>query len=451
MGLVRKAPELFPSQKESVEFEMERDRVLDFSEPGTGKTRSRLEVFSRRRSKGAKAMLVIAPKSLLRSAWEIDARRYTPWLKVSVAFATNRVKAFEAKADIYVTNHDAAKWLAAQKPDFFKKFDYLVVDEGDAFKHSTSQRSRAMNKIKKYFKFRCLMNGAPNTNTILDVWNQAFIVDDGKRLGTSYFAFRSAVATPEQVGPKPEMVKWVDREGAEQQVADLLKDITIRHKLTDVPANRNYVVPFYLKPQQLANYLQMERDAVLQLKSGEISAVNAAAVVTKLLQIASGAVYDGEENYHLINTERYEMVMDMVEARKHTLVFFLWKHQRDQLIAEADKRGLTHMLIDGSVRSDEQRNENVQMFQAGMYRVGFLHPKSAAHGLTLTKATATIWASPTYDLGWWVQGKHRIDRRGQTQETENINVIAQGTLEEKVYERMMVKGGKVKSLLEFFE
>lgn len=451
MGFVRKAPELFPSQKQSVEFEMEHDRVLDFSEPGTGKTRSRLEVFQRRRSKGAGCALVIAPKSLLRSAWELDCRRYTPWIKTSVAYASNRVKAFQAKADLYITNHDAAKWLAAQKPDFFKKFDYLIIDEGDAFKHATSQRSKALNKIKKYFKYRCLMNGAPNTNSILDVWNQAYLVDDGKRLGQSFYSFRSAVATPEQVGPRADMVKWVDRDGSEQQVADLLKDITLRNKLTDVPENVNYVVPYYLKPQQLANYLQMEKDAVLQLKSGEVTAINAAAVVTKLLQIASGAVYDGEDNYHLIDTGRYEMVMDLVEARKHSLVFFMWKHQRDQLIIEAEKRGITYMVIDGDERSDAKRNENVEMYQAGMYRLGLLHPQSAAHGLTLTRGTATIWASPTYNLAWWVQGKHRVHRRGQTQKTENINVIANGTLEERVYERMMQKGGKVKSLLEFFE
>lgn len=451
MSLSRKPPALFPDQKTSIEFELTKDRVLDFSEPGTGKTRVRLEVFSKRRTQGIGCALVIAPKSLLRSAWEDDCRRYTPWLTTSVAYADNREEAFQRKADIYITNHDAAKWLAKQEKSFFKKFDYLIIDEGDAFKHHTSQRSKAINKIKKHFKFRVLMNGAPNTNTILDVWNQVNIVDDGKRLGTSFYAFRSAVAVPKQVGPQPQMVKWTDREGSEDQVAALLRDITLRNKLSGLPENREYPVSFYMKPQHLANYLKMEKDAVLQLKSGQITAINAAAVVTKLLQIASGAVYDQEENYHVIDTARYEMIADMVEARRHSVVFFLWKHQRDLLIEEFKKRNLTYMVIDGDVTSDKKRNASIQEYQSGMYRVGLLHPKSAAHGLTLTKGTATIWASPTYDQGWWVQGNHRIYRKGQTEKTETISILAESTIERKVYDRRAEKGRNMINLLELFE
>ena len=449
--LTKKVPPLFPDQKKSVEFELQHERVLDFSEPGTGKTRVRLEVFSKRRAKGVGSALVIAPKSLLRSAWEDDCRRYTPWLTTSVAYAENRAEAFKRKVDIYITNHDAAKWLAAQPKEFFSKFDYLIVDEGDAFKHHTSQRSKALNKIKKHFKYRVLMNGAPNTNTILDIWNQVYVVDDGQRLGPSFYAFRSAVSVPKQVGPQPNMVKWIDREGAEDQVHALLKDITVRNKLSGLPTNTEYAVSYYPQATQLSNYLKMEKDAVVQLKSGQITAVNAASVVTKLLQIASGAVYDEHGKYHVVDTARYEMIADMVEARKHSLVFFLWKHQRDMLIEEFKKRKLTYMIVDGDVGSDKKRNESIQEYQLGMYRVGLLHPKSAAHGLTLTRGTATIWASPTYDQSWWVQGNHRIYRKGQTEKTETISVLAEGTIERKVYDRRAEKGINMKSLLELFE
>lgn len=448
MGLARTVPPLFPDQVTSVKFELATERVVDASEPGTGKTRVRLEVFSQRRVKGGGCALVIAPKSLLRSAWEDDCRRYTPWITTSVAYATNRAEAFTKKADLYITNHDATKWLAAQPKEFFKRFDYLIIDEGDAFKHHTSQRSKALDKIRKHFKNRVLMNGALNTNTILDVWNQVRLIDDGKRLGTSYYAFRSAVAVPQQVGPQPNMVKWVDRDGAEDQVAALIRDITILNKLQGLPENREYPVSYYMKPGQLASYIKMEKSAILQLQTGEIKAINAASVVTKILQIASGAVYDGEENYHVIDKSRYEMIADMVEARKHSLVFFLWKHQRDMLIEEFKKRGLTYMVVDGSITSDTKRNESIREYQSGMYRVGLLHPKSAAHGLTLTRGTATIWASPTYDQSWWVQGNHRIFRKGQTEKTETISVLAEGTIERKVYDRRAEKGKSMTTLMD---
>jgi SNF2 family DNA or RNA helicase len=180
-----------------------------------------------------------------------------------------------------------------------------------------------------------------------------------------------------------------------------------------------------------------------------ILAINAAAVATKLLQVASGAVYDGMGGYQVIDTARYEMILDLVEQRKHSLVFFLWKHQRDALLKEAEKRGISFAVIDGNT-SDRDRDEIIQGYQAGVYQTIFAHPKSAAHGLTLTKGTATIWASPTYDLEIFKQGSKRQHRLGQTQKTETIVLLAKDTIEQRVYDLMLGKDARMTNLLDLF-
>lgn len=442
-------PPLFEHQEGDIKFELAHDRVYDASDPGTGKTRTRLEVFSQRRAAGARCLMVIAPKSLLHSAWEVDCYKFTPWLKIVSAYAENREDAFNQSSDIYVTNHDAVKWLAKQAAAFFDKFSDLVVDESGAFKHRTSQRSKALGKIKKYFPRRVCMNGTPSPNTITDIWNQINILDDGDRLGKSFFAFRSATQIPEQVGPKPNMVKWSDREGSEEAVSDLIKDITIRHIFEEchsIPANHNYTVPFQLTNKLQLAYDEMQAKSVLQLQSGTVTAINAAAVVTKLLQIASGAVYESEDVYHIVDKARYELVADMVEARKFCIVFFNWKHQRDLLKEEFESRGITYTVIDGGV-TDKKRDRAVEHFQNGFYKVLLAHPKSAAHGLTLTRGTSTIWSSPTYNLEHWLQGNRRIYRAGQTEKTETANVLAEGTIEEHVYSVLNDKSIKMMDLL----
>lgn len=444
-----KLPPKYLHQESDITFELAHDRVFDTSDPGTGKTRTRLEVFSKRRASGVKCMLVIGPKSILKVAWAADCEKFTPWLKTSIAYASNREEAFKIKADIYITNHDAAKWLSKQKPSFFDRFDVLVVDESGAFKHHTSQRSKALNKIKRYFKYRVCMNGTPTTTSITDIWNQVNILDDGQRLGSSFFHFRSTVQTPTQVGPRPNMVQWSDRPEAEKAVGALVKDITIRNvfeECHDIPPNHNYIVPFELTTKLQKAYDEMEKDAITRLKTGEITAVNAATVVTKLLQIASGAVYDSEATYHLVDKSRYELVGDLVEARKFCVIFFLWKHQKELLKKELESRKITYAVIDGET-SDKQRDQVCRAFQAGFYRVLLTHPKSAAHGFTFTKGTSTIWPSPTYNLEHWLQGNRRIYRAGQTEKTETVNVVAKGTLEERVYQVLTTKNVKLVDLL----
>ena len=455
----------FKHQLHSLKHSEKSDIVFDCSDPGTGKTAVRVWTFERRRKKKSGAALVLAQRSLLRNVWQKDFKTFAPGLKVSVALAANRDAAFAVDADVYITNIDATKWLAKQKPAFFKKFDELIIDESPAYKHHSSMRSKAAAKIASYFKYRSCMTGTPNSNTICDVWHQVYILDKGKRLGPNFYQFRESVCSPKQMGRDPNAVQWRDKDGAEEAVFGLLSDIVVRHKFedcVDIPANHQYPLAYDLSAKQLKAYQELEdtsmlawgAPAVAQRLKGvpvvpNIIAINAAAVATKLLQVASGAVYDGRGGYHLVDTARYEMILDLIEERKHSLCFFLWKHQRDLLVAEADKRGLKFCVIDGST-SDRDRDEYVRGYQAGVYQVMFAHPKSAAHGLTLTKGTATIWSSPTYDLEIFKQGSKRQHRLGQTQKTETIVIVASGTIEQKVYDTMLAKDARMTNLLDLF-
>jgi SNF2 family DNA or RNA helicase len=429
------------------------DIVFDCSDAGTGKTGVRIFRYVKRKAKKAGCMLVLGLRSTLRSVWESDFAKFAPSIVTSVANAANREAAFKAKVDVYITNHDAVKWLAAQKPAFFARFDEIVIDESEFFKHHTSQRSKALRKIIKHFKYRTCMTATPNDNTIIDVWHQVLLLDEGQRLGKLYSQFRQAVAQPVQVGPRTNMIEWRDKDGAEEAVFGLLADIVVRHRLddcADIPENHQYPLMYDMSSAQKKAYLQMENSKMLDLgKLGGITAINAAAVATKLLQVASGAVYSAPDTYSVIDTSRYELILDLCEQRKHPLVLFLWRHQRDLLVAEAEKRGLIYAVFDGET-SDDERLAIVQRYQRGQYDVLFAHPKTVGHGQTLTRGTSTIWASPTHLAAQFIQASSRQRRIGQTEKTETLVVIATGTKDEWVYENCMRKDGRMKNLLEMF-
>lgn len=467
---VTKEPKPFGHQVKSLKHNDTTPIVYDCSDPGTGKTFVRIKAFLSRRKRGGGCLLVLAPKSLLRSVWKNDFKKFAPGLRVAVSTAGKHENVFKEDADVYVTNIDAVKWLVKQKPAFFAKFSELVVDESTAYKHHTSARSKAALHISKRFKYKALMTGTPNGNTITDVWHQIMLLDGGKRLGSSFYAFRNSVCTPIQVGRDKNALTWTDKEGAEEAVFGLLSDITIRHKFedcVDIPALHQYEVPYDLGAAHRKAYDEMQETCMLQIygtpheravarlkgiklePKASVTAMHAGVLAQKLIQIASGAVYESEGKFHTISTDRYSMILDLVEARKHSLTFFFWKHQRDLLIEEAKKRGITFALIDGST-SDNERNDIVAAYQRGAYQTIFAHPKSAAHGLTLTKGTATIWSNPTYDLEVFKQGSKRQHRIGQTQKTENIVVTAKDTIEEQVYQKMLVKDARMTRLLDLF-
>lgn len=450
-----------PHQAVSLEHAEKNDRVLDFSDAGTGKTPVALWAYAKHRRNGAGCALVICPRTLMTNVWVNSVRKFTPYLTAVAAKAENREEAFASDADIYVTNTDATKWLAKQSKTFFKKFSYLIVDESSAYKHHTSQRSKALAKIRAHFERRRLMSGTPASRSITDVWHQAYLVDDGKRLGNSFYAFRNSVSTPVQVGANANALRWEDKEGAEEAVFGLLADITVRHKFDDVvkiPERQVYTVPYTLSSKHMKAYYEMEKHQFLiyqdKVKKGTVTAVHAASVRGKLLQIASGAVYADQDDKgqptHVLDTGRYELVMDLATESPHSLVMFLWRHQRDALVREAEARGLNFAVLDGG-SNDALRDQIETEYQAGRYDVIIAHPQTVAHGLTLTRGTATVWASPTDNTEWFKQGNRRQARRGQTQATRVVTVIAEGTVDQAAYDNCLGKGEREDALLGLFE
>jgi SNF2 family DNA or RNA helicase len=204
-----------------------------------------------------------------------------------------------------------------------------------------------------------------------------------------------------------------------------------------------------LSSKLYAAYNELKETAILQLADADVLGINAAVLANKLLQVASGSVY-AEGDARLIDTGRYELVLELVEEVDQSIVFFQWHHQREALEVEAKKRGVNYEIIDRTV-PERRRAEIVAAYQEGVFQTLFLHPKSAAHGLTLTRGTRTIWASPTYEPDIFKQGNHRLYRVGQKQKTEVIMIAAEGTIEPQVYAKMREKNTRMVNLLEILQ
>ena len=423
--------------------------VFNTSDPGTGKTRVCIEAIRQLNVR----TLVLAPKSILQCAWGNDLDEFAPDITYAVATASNRAAAFASGAQVVITNHDAIKWLNKEGKRYLKDFEggLMIVDESTCYKNPDAQRSKAAASVRPYFSRCFCMSGTPTPQGIIDLWHQVFLVDMGELLGGSYYRFRNMTYTGVIKGG---FTDWVEKPGVSDAVADIIAPITIRNKrddCMDLPPNHIIKMSVNLTPSHMQKYQTLKKQSIVELESGDVNAVNAAALLGKLLQLASGAVYDEFGEAHLVDTARYTTIMDLVDERDHSVVVFNWRHQRDELVKIAEARNYAYGIIDGSVSAEganSKRTQIIQDFQDRKLKCMFIHPKSASHGITLTAGMATIWASPTYNAEYFEQANARIYRGGQTRSTETILISAPGTAEPQVYDALFEKRLKMTNLLE---
>lgn len=416
----------------------------------TGKTASSLEGY--RRTRQGK-LLVIAPLSILKPSWGDDIEKFTQF-NYGIAHGTpeKRRRVLTGNYDIVVTNTDAVKWIA-KHPEDLEGFSHLVIDEFTAFKNRESQRSKALAVLTRAIPHVWMLSGTPNSNTILDIWYPAFLLDNGQRLGKKFWQFRSQVCEAVQVGPSIKHIQWRDKEGVENDVADLLRDITVRfafEECIDIPEHAVHDMQLEMPKWLSDHYNYFLENDFLETENGVVTALHAGTRVKKALQLLSGAIYDSGGTAVKVHDERYNLVCDLIQERKQCVVAFNYRHERDQLTTLFKKQGISYGVIDGSVGTT-QRTEHVTAFQAGELKVILAQPASASHGLTLTKGTTTIWCSPTYNAEHYQQFNRRIYRAGQKHKTETIRIAYAGSEEVKVYDKLDGKLERMEDLLELFQ
>ena len=251
------------------------------------------------------------------------------------------------------------------------------------------------------------LTGTPAPNTLIDLWPQMYLLDMGQRPGRFLTHYRERFFVPDKRN-REIVYSYKLREGAEQKIYELIGDICISMKATDhlkMPELTMNRVEVHLSAQEQKLYDTLKREMILQLKDGEIDAVNAAALPGKLLQMANGAVYDSQGRTVAIHDRKLDALEDLVEAAngKPVLVAYWFKHDH----ARIQKRFPESRVIDTS--------RDISDWNAGRISMGLLHPASGGHGLNLQEGGSTvIWYGLTWSLELYQQLNARLWRQGQS-------------------------------------
>lgn len=371
-------------------------------------------------------VLVIAPKRVAEDTWpkEIQKWDHLKGLTYSLVMGTEkqRREALQKRAFLYIINRENVAWLVGNTR---WRFDGLVIDELSSFKSAKAQRFRALKRVRPLCKRVIGLTGTPAPNTLIDLWPQIYLLDMGKRLGRFITYYRERYFVPDKRSQHM-VYSYKLREGAEREIYERIGDICISMKATDhlrMPELVSSRVEVHMNKDEREQYERLRRDMVLKLGSGEIDAVNAAALSGKLLQMASGAVYDSEGRALRIHDRKLDALEDLIEAAngKLLLVAYWYKHDLERILERFDAR-----VID--------TEQDITDWNAGRIPVALIHPASAGHGLNLQAGGNTIvWFSLTWSLELYQQLNARLWRQGQAASTVIVqHIIAAGTHDEDV-------------------
>ena len=402
----------FEHQKTTASFLSIRRKAFCFNEQGTGKTASVIWAADYLMKRGlVKRVLVLCPLSIMKSAWQQDLFKFAMHRSCSVAHgsAKQREKIIEAGAEFVVINFDG---LAIVKDHIINGgFDLIVVDEANAYKNAQTNRWKVLKQITKQTDPRLwMLTGTPAAQSPLDAYGLAKLVESPK-CPSYYGQYR------DQVMMKVTTFKWVPKPHAQDVVHNILQPAIRFEKkdCLDLPEVTHIEREAPLTPQQAKYYALLKSQMLIEAQGEEVSAVNAATKINKLLQISGGAVYtDTGEVLEFDVSNRLNVVLEVIEeASNKVLVFVPFTHTIELLRAKLEKEGITCDVINGKVPVNK-RSDIVQRFQTNKDpHVLIIQPQAASHGLTLTAADTIIWYAPVTSVETYLQANARINRPGQ--------------------------------------
>ena len=420
----------FDHQKKTSAFFTMNRKSFCFNEQGTGKTASAIWAADYLMKQGKiNRVLVICPLSIMDSAWREDLFTFAPHRSVDIAHgASKKRKAIlEQGAEFVIINYDGVEIVSKEIAE--GGFDLIVVDEATHYKNTQSQRWKTLRRLVKDDTWLWMMTGTPAAQSPLDAYGLAKMVNPDA-VPRFFGSFRDMVMR------KITQFRWIVKPEATDLVFNVLQPAIrfTKEECLDLPDMTYVKRKVELTRQQKKYYDLLKKKLVMTVGGDEITAINAAVVMNKLLQISAGAVYTDEgDTLEFDIKHRYKVLREVIdESSQKVLIFVPFKHTIDILTDKLRNDGITTEVIRGDVPVT-RRTDIFKRFQTtNEPRVLVIQPQSAAHGVTLTAANTVVWWGPTPSLETYAQANARVHRSGQKHPCTVVQL--QGSaVEQRVY------------------
>lgn len=468
---VKEIVPLWQHQREGVAQALKRGSFAFFFEQGTGKTLCTITTLRNLYAKAGRPLrtLVLCPAIVVPN-WAEEFHRFSSCgdlVQMLQGDKAKRIKALAAEdRHIFITNFesldmDGLFWKAVGKlKKIIQEFDVIVVDEAHRCKNSTAKRTKMLIRLADKAKHRFILTGTPILNSEMDIWAQFRILDGGRALGASFLAFRNEFFTDMNAG-KPTHMYWPDwkpRPGCAEAIQERIKPQAMRvakAECLDLPPLTTQRVLVPLEGDQRRHYDSMLKDYITFLGSKACTASMALTRALRLMQIASGFLpLDGDGGWEpFLSCPRETALGDLLEDYSlggPVIVWAAFKANYEAIASVCLRKQLTYGFLTGN-ESQKQKDQAVQDFRAGRFRVLIAAPGAGGTGVNLIEAPTAIWYSRNFSLEHRLQSQARNYRGGSEMHAKitQIDLVSPGTIDEECFAALERKEAISENILAF--
>jgi SNF2 family DNA or RNA helicase len=452
----------YAHQITALEKSWNKEAFAYFMEMGTGKSKVLIDNISMLYDKGKiNGALIIAPKGVYQNWYDIEIPVHMPkhiekkmvlW-KATISQKQKKEldSLFEPGEDLHILIMNVESFSTKKGLEFAAKFlschqTLMAIDESTTIKNPEAKRTKSIVALGRDAKYRRILTGSPVTKSPLDLYKQCEFLNEGLLDFSSYYAFRTRYAdlrTANFGGRSVQIVVGYRNLGELSEKLDGFSFRVLKEDCLDLPDYTYTKRIIQLSEEQEKIYNQMKQIALAQLDGKLMTTATALVQLMRLHQITCGHFKADDGTVQEIKNERLGALMDILsEVENKAVIWAHYRHDIESIINAISKEYGPESFVTyyGDTPSDERQN-NIKLMQDPNSKVRFLigTPQTGGYGITLTAANVMVYYSNGYDLEKRTQSEARINRAGQTRKMTYIDIIAEGTVDEKIVKALRKK------------
>ena len=433
--------DLFPYQKEGIDFALFRKSAIIADEMGLGKTIQAIGtailkkgIFDFRKT------LVVCPASL-KEQWKTEIEKFSDEKALIIQGSPDEreIQYLDAAHFFFIINYETIlrDQLALNKAGF----DFLILDEAQRIKNFETKTASSIRRLQ--FKHVLIITGTPIENKLIDIFSIVSAINPYFFGPLWEFSYQHCLFDPEKHNK-------INGYYNLQKLNKRLDPILIRREkkkvLDQLPNVQQINVPVNLSPLQAeyhASYTKGIASIIRKKFMTPYDLQKLQLLLASMRMVCDSTYLIDEETNESPKLEELKYILleklDVVHSDRKIIIFSEWVkvHKLIGHVLRENNIGFTE--LNGSVPV-KLRGELIRKFETNPLCKIFLSTEAGGSGLNLQVADTLI----NFELPWNPAKKNqrigRIDRLGQKSNKLTIfNFITKNSIEQQIASGLLVK------------